>query len=98
MRSLQLVFHGHWDFEDESVAVTWTLLNELDLLWWSGVHHLLQGVSSEIPHPDLLFWSDVSDQWWRVNLLDDFISGRWSVEEHAFSINLRELCAIRLGL
>ena len=25
IRSLQLVLHDHWDFEDESVAVTWTL-------------------------------------------------------------------------
>ena len=62
MRSLQLVLHNHRDFEDELVAVTWTPSNELDLVWWADVHHLLQGVSLEVPHPDLLLWSDVLDQ------------------------------------
>ena len=32
-RSLQLVLRDHGDFKDESVAVTWTPSNELDLLW-----------------------------------------------------------------
>ena len=50
------------------------------------------------PQPDLLFWSDVSDQGWGANLLDRFVSGRWSPEEKLLSINLRELQAIRLGL
>ena len=92
------MLRDHWDFEDESVAVTWTPSNELDFLWWSDVHHLFQGVSLEIPHPDLLFWSDTSDQRWEANLFSDFVSGRWSIEKHDFSINLCELRAICLGL
>ena len=37
------------------------LLDELDLLWWSDPNHLLQGISLEVQHPDLLFWSDALD-------------------------------------
>ena len=98
MRSLQLVVHNHWNFEDETVVVTWNPSNELDLLWRSDVHHLFRGVSLETPHPDLLFWSNVLDQGWGANLLDDFVSGRWSAEERTFSMNLREPRAICLGL
>ena len=98
MRSLQLELHNQWDFEDESVVISWTASNESDLLWWSDVNHLLQGVSLEVPHPDLLFWSDTSDHSWGASLHDHFISGGWLVKERDFLINLRELRAIHLGL
>ena len=49
-------------------------------------------------HPDLLFRSDASDLGWGANFIDQFVSGLWSEEEKAMSINLRELRAIRLGL
>ena len=98
MRSLQLKLLRQWDFEDESVVISWTPSNESDLLWWSDPNHLLQGVSLEVQHPGLLFWSDASDLGWGVNLQDSFVSGSWSVEERSLLINLRELRAIRLGL
>ena len=89
MRSLQLELLRQWDFEDESVMVSWTPSNESDLLWWSDPNHLLQGVSMEVQHPDLLFWSDDSDLGWGASLQQDrFVLGRWSVEEHSLSINL----------
>ena len=86
MWSLQLLLRDHWDFVDESVILTWTPEIELDLLWWSDARHLLVGVSL------------VSPQRLGANLQDQFISGRWSVVEQSYSINLRELWAIRLGL
>ena len=58
MHSFQLELWRRWDFVDESVVVPWTPKIELDLLWWYNTDHLLQGVSLEVQHPDLLFWSD----------------------------------------
>ena len=98
MWSLQLVLCNQWDFKDESIEISWTPSNELDLLWWSDINHFLQGVSLEVPYPNLLFWSDALDHGWGTSLHDHFISGCWSVEECEFSINLRELRSIRLGL
>ena len=71
---------------------------ESDLTWWSDTRYLLAGVSLVHVQPDLLFWSNTSDQSWGANLLDGFVSGHWSLEEQGLSINLRELQAIRLGL
>ena len=62
------------------------------------MRHLLAGVSLVSPQLDLLFWSDVLDQCWGVNLLDQFVSGCWLEVEQEYSINLRELHAIHLGL
>ena len=98
MRSLQLELHCQWDFVDKSMVVPWTPEVELDLLWWFDPNHLLQGVSLEVQHPDLLFWSDASDRGWGAHLHNQFVSGRWSVEERSLSVNLRELRALRLGL
>ena len=64
MWSLQLVLCSCWDFVDESVEVEWSPSNQEDLLWWSDLSNLLQGVSLEEVHPDLLFWLDASDQGW----------------------------------
>ena len=61
---LQLMLCHQWDFTDESVVVPWTPEVESDLLWWFETDHLLQGASLEVQHPDLLFWSDASDQGW----------------------------------
>ena len=97
MRSLQLELRHQWDFEDDSVVI-WTPSNELEFLWWSNTNHLLQGVSLEVQYPDLLFWSDASNDGWGANMQDRFVSGHWSVEERSLSFNLRELRAIRLGL
>ena len=97
MRSLQLELRRQWDFVDESVVLPWTPEIELDVLWWYDTDHLLQGVSLEVQHPDLRLWSNALDQGWGAHLRDQFVSCR-SVEERSLSINLRELCAICLGL
>ena len=49
---------------DESVVISWTPLIESDLNWWLDEHHLLAGIFLVSPQPDLLFWSDASDQDW----------------------------------
>ena len=86
------------DFADEEVMVPWTPTIQCDLKWWYDTHHLLAGASLLVPQLDLLFWSDASEQGWGTHMLDHFVSGLWSPEERALSINLRELRAIRLGL
>ena len=62
MWSLQLVLQDQWDFEDESVTVSWTSSIKSDLNWWFDVYDLA-GVSLVSLQPDL-FWSDASDQGW----------------------------------
>ena len=98
MRSFLLTFRDLWDFLDESVSVVCTPSNKQDLLWGSDVQILLAGVSLEPQHQDLLSWSNASYLGCGANLVDQFVSGLWSGEEKAMSINMRELQAIRLGL
>ena len=98
MQFLQLVLKAQWDFHDETIVLSWTQEIKSDSMWWSDVRYLLAGVSLVHIQLDLLFWSNASDQGWGANLLDHFVSGRWSLEEQNLSINLRELRAIRLGL
>ena len=64
MRSLQLVLWASGDFLDKSVSVARTLSVQQDLQWWSDLRHLLTGISLELLSPDLLFWSDASNQGW----------------------------------
>ena len=68
MRSLQLVLRSSLDFVDESVMVEWSQSNQEDLRWWSNTCNLLLSVFLEEVCPDLLFWSDVSDQGFGVSL------------------------------
>ena len=98
MRSLQLLLRHQWDFVDESVILHWSPEISSDPTWWSDASHLLSSVSLVPFQPDVLFWSNASDQGWGANLLDQFVSGQWSPEEAHLSINLRELRATRLGL
>ena len=98
MRSLQLELRRQWDFTDKSVVVPWTPEIESDLMWWFDTDHLLQIVSLEVQHPDLLFWFNASDQGWGANQQDQLVSRRWLIEEHSHSINLCKLRAVSLGL
>ena len=50
------------------MVVPWTPKVESDLLWWFDTDHLLQGVSLEVQHPDLLFWPDALDRVGRPSL------------------------------
>ena len=98
MRSLQLELRRLWDFLDESVVLSWTPEIARVLEWWYDTDHLLQGVSLEVQHPDLLFWSDSLDQGWGAHIHDRFVSDQWSDAERSLFINFLEPRAIRLGL
>ena len=78
--------------------VEWSPPNQEDLLWWSDLSNLLQGVSLEEVRSELLFWSDASEQRWGTYLHGQFVSALWSPAERSLSINLRELRTICLGL
>ena len=93
MQSLQFVLRSALDFVNKSV-VKWTQSNWEYLLWWSDTSNLLLGVSLEEVRPNLLFWSDASDQGWGAHLQDHFFLALWSPVESSLSINLRELRAI----
>ena len=98
MRSLQLVLRSHWGFLDKSVILEWNQEILSNLTWWSDAWYLIAGGSLVSPQPDLLFWSDASNQGWGANLIDRFVSGHWSHEEKLLSINLKELRTICLSL
>ena len=65
-----------------------------DLLWWYDGDWLTDGVSLESHLPELMFWSDASDQGWGATMSVHFHSGLWSDEEACISINVWELLAV----
>ena len=70
MRAVQLALRSQWDFRDEEVLIEWNLQCRLDLQWWTELGRLEQGCHLEIVPPDLMFWSDASDQGWGAHLQD----------------------------
>ena len=98
LRSLQLALRSGWDFVDESVLVAWDDSCQTDLLWWYDEDRLTDGVSLESHLPELMFWSDASDQGWGATMSEHCRSGLWSEEEARLSINVRELLTVEKGL
>ena len=98
MRAIQLALRRQWDFQDDQVQVHWNSHCQDDLRWWRETDRLSQGCPLEVVPPDLMFWSDASDQGWGAHLAESAVSGLWSLSDRSLSINLRELRAVRLGL
>ena len=100
MRSLQFALRSQWDpsSQEDTHLVSWDEVCRQDLVWWADHSKLDQGTSLESVSPDLMFWSDASDMGWGAHLQGDVVSGLWSEEEKTYSINWRELRAVRLGL
>ena len=98
MRLLQLCLKDQWDFMDDQFLVSWSPLCREDLLWWSRVVQLREGVSLSLPAPDISFFSDASDVGWGALVGEHHASGLWSPHQKALSINMRELLAVQLGL
>ena len=98
MRLLQLCLKDQWDFLDDQFQVSWSPLCREDLLWWSRVAQLREGVSLSLPAPDISFFSDASDVGWGALVGEHHASGLWSPHEKALSINMRELLAVQFAL
>ena len=98
MRSLQhrLLISGPHLQEDE--LISWDDSCLQDLRWWSVAAHLEVGVPLDLPHPDLILYTDASDTGWGVSLSSEHLSGLWSLSCTLYSINHRELLAIFLAL
>ena len=98
MRLLQLCLKDQWDFLDDQFQVSWSPLCREDLLWWTRVAQLREGVSLSLPVPDVSFFSDASDVGWGALVGEHHASGLWSPHQKTLSINLRELLAVQYGL
>ena len=98
MRLLQLCLKDQWDFLDDQFQVSWSPLCREDLLWWSRVVQLREGVSLSLPAPDISFFSDASDVGWGALVGEHHALGLWLPHQKALSINMRELLAVQLGL
>ena len=98
MRALQFALRRQWDYLDDSIRIPWDQSCRMDLDWWADPTHLGQGMPIQTFPPDLLLWTDASDEGWGAHLDQQFASGLWSAREAQCSINWRELRAIRLGL
>ena len=98
MRLLQLCLKDQWDFLDDQFQVSWSPLCREDLLWWSRVAQLREGVSLSLPAPDISFFSDASDVGWGALVGEHHASGLWSPHQKTLSINMRELLAVQFGL
>ena len=75
MRALQLALKRSWDFRDNLVLIPWDSPSRDDLLWWCAEGRLEEGVSLVVRSPDLMFWSDTSNQGWGATITDQFASG-----------------------
>ena len=95
MRLLQLCLKDQWDFLDDQFQSPGP---REDLLWWSQVVQLREGVSLSLPATDISFFSDASDVGWGALVGEHHASGLWSPHQKALSINMRELLAVQLGL
>ena len=82
----------------DSILVPWDLPSQVDLLWWCSEDRLKEGVSLNVSSPDLMFWSDASDQGWGATVGDQFTSGLLLQGEASLSVNHRELLAVQRGL
>ena len=98
MRLLQLCLKDQWDFLDDQSQVSWSPLCREDLLWWSRVAQLREGLSLSLPAPDISFFSDASDVGWGALVGEHHASGLWSPHQKTLSINMRELLAVQFGL
>ena len=100
MRALQWYLKTHWSPESDPpyLSVPRSPEVEEDLSWWMVKDRLLMGVSFGTPAPGLHLYSDASLSWWGAHLLDQFMSGVWSVQESSLHINLLEMKALFLAL
>ena len=98
MRSLQLRLNVAGPQTSEDVFVSWDDSCLLDLRWWSVVAHLEVGVPLDLPHPDLLLFTDASDSGWGASLGDDHLDGLWFPVALSFSINHWELLTVLLAV
>ena len=98
MRALQhrLLVAGSNLQDDE--LVSWDDSCLLDLWWWSVAAHLEVGVPLDLPHPDLILYTDASDTGWGASLGSAHLSGLWSQTCCQSSINHHELLAVFLAL
>ena len=97
VRSLQLCLKYQWDFLDESQVILWDASSQEDLLWWFEEVCLEEGISLESHLPNLIFWSDVSDQGWGATSCDRVASGHSESDEVNLSVNVRETSGNREG-
>ena len=100
MRSLQWHLKAQWSPESDPPSLPVALPEEArrDLSWWMVKDHLFMGVRFGAPAPDLHLYSDASSSGWGAHLLDQNVSGVWSVQEKLLHINLLEMKALFLGL
>ena len=98
MRSLQhrLLVAGPQFRDDE--LISWDDSWLQDLRCWSVAANLEVGVPFDLPHPDLILYTDASDTGWGASLGSEHLSGLWSPSCSLYSINHRELLVIFLAL
>ena len=77
MRLLQLCLKDQWDFLDDQFQVFWSPLCREDLLWWSRVAQLREGVSLSLPAPDISFFLGASDVGW-----GDLVGEHHALDQH----------------
>ena len=89
MHSLQLRLNVAGALALEDTLISWGDSCLQDLQWWSDVTHPDVGIPLDLPHLDLLLFTDALDVGWGASLGDDHLSGSWSPISLTFSINHR---------
>ena len=94
MRFLQLRLNAAGRSLVDTAVVSWDDSCLEDLQWWSVESNLLLGLPLGLPWPDLLLFTNASDNGWGASLEDSHLSGLWPPGCSQYSINHRELLAV----
>lgn len=100
-RSIQSNLRQFWKQNDMDKGTPVPVLPETrkDLLWWSSTCHLCTGAQLGVSAtPDILLFTDASDEGWGAHIEGHEASGLWDGPTKELHINLKELVAVRLGV
>lgn len=100
MRPLQFFLQQIWNRKKDTDSFVFPLSTQVkqDLSWWNDRSKLDRGLSLRQRNPDLMLFSDASDEGWGATLGDLQVSGNWSSSQRDWHINAKELKAIHLAL
>ncbi|XP_064107960.1 uncharacterized protein LOC135216517 [Macrobrachium nipponense] len=100
LRSLQWRLKECWSQAQDLQSFLVPLMEEVreDLAWWLDDRNLLIGVELRTPPPEMLLFSDASNEGWGAHLKKLLVSGVWDRHNEHFHINFLEIKAAYLAL
>ena len=100
MRPIQFHLIHHWNQSSLDLGALVPVDQELieHLNWWTNRENLEKGVRFRPESQSLTLTSDSSKEGWGAHILDQEVSGKWTMSEALKHINFLELKAVYLAL